>query len=66
LFLIFFTRGKSDLLLLVNKNIESLLIYLVFKILSRIGNTTNVFADDLEVIVKLNKKTGWKIKSPTH
>jgi|TARA_B110000091_G_C13740003_1_gene442893 2-polyprenyl-6-hydroxyphenyl methylase/3-demethylubiquinone-9 3-methyltransferase len=39
---------------------------LVFKILSRIGNMTNVFADDLEVIVKLNKKTGWKIKSPTH
>ena len=39
---------------------------LVFKILSRIGNMTNIFADDLEVIVTLNKKTGLKIKSPIH
>lgn len=39
---------------------------LLFKILSKIGNMTNFFAEDLEVIVKLNKKTCWRIKPPIH
>ncbi|MEB2776531.1 class I SAM-dependent methyltransferase [Algoriphagus sp. D3-2-R+10] len=38
--------------------------YLMFKLLSKIGNMTNIFADDLEVIVRLKKKTAWGIEDP--
>lgn len=38
--------------------------YLLFKLLSRLGNMTNIFADDLEVIVKLNEKKVWGIEEP--
>ena len=39
---------------------------LFFKVLSRIGNMTNAFADDLEVIVTLNEKTTWQINEPKY
>ncbi len=40
--------------------------YLIFKLLSRIGNTTKAFADDLEVIVRLKKKNKWGIQEPEY
>jgi 2-polyprenyl-6-hydroxyphenyl methylase/3-demethylubiquinone-9 3-methyltransferase len=40
--------------------------YLLFKLLSRLGNMTNIFADDLEVIVKLNEKKEWGIEDPKY
>lgn len=40
--------------------------YLLFKLLSKIGNKTNFFADDLEVIVRLKEKRSWKIKEPEY
>ncbi|GAB3230358.1 methyltransferase domain-containing protein [Algoriphagus aestuariicola] len=40
--------------------------YFVFKLLSRIGNTTKIFADDLEVIVSLKQKAYWSIKEPEY
>ncbi|MEB2782533.1 methyltransferase domain-containing protein [Algoriphagus sp. C2-6-M1] len=38
--------------------------YLMFKLLSKIGNMTTIFADDLEVIVRLKEKTTWGIEEP--
>lgn len=40
--------------------------YLLFKLLSRLGNMTNIFADDLEVIVKLSEKKVWGIEEPQY
>ena len=40
--------------------------YLFFKLLSRIGNTTKTFADDLEVIVRVKQKSQWAIKEPEY
>ena len=40
--------------------------FLLFKVLSRIGNKTKIFADDLEVIVRLGKKTRWGIEEPQY
>lgn len=40
--------------------------YLMFKVLSKIGNMTNVFADDLEVIVTLNQKGKWVTQEPEY
>lgn len=40
--------------------------YLFFKLLSRIGNTTQRFADDLEVIVTLKQKSHWAIEEPEY
>jgi 2-polyprenyl-3-methyl-5-hydroxy-6-metoxy-1,4-benzoquinol methylase len=40
--------------------------FLMFKVLSKIGNWTKIFAEDLEVIVKLKDKKGWKLKSPQY
>ncbi len=40
--------------------------FLMFKLLSRMGNWTKLFADDLEIIVKLKAKSCWKIKEPEY
>ncbi|WP_343847970.1 class I SAM-dependent methyltransferase [Algoriphagus jejuensis] len=40
--------------------------YLMFKLLSKLGNMTKTFADDIEVIVRLKQKTGWSIKEPEY
>ncbi|UZD21371.1 class I SAM-dependent methyltransferase [Algoriphagus halophytocola] len=40
--------------------------FLLFKVLSKIGNLTNAFADDLEVVVSLDRKTQWGIKEPEY
>jgi 2-polyprenyl-6-hydroxyphenyl methylase/3-demethylubiquinone-9 3-methyltransferase len=40
--------------------------FLAFKILSKIGNMTKIFSDDLEVIVSIRGKTGWKLDSPDY
>ena len=40
--------------------------YFMFKLLSRIGNMTATFADDLEVIVTLKQKTQWSIQEPEY
>jgi 2-polyprenyl-6-hydroxyphenyl methylase/3-demethylubiquinone-9 3-methyltransferase len=40
--------------------------FLVFKILSKIGNMTKIFSDDLEVIVSIRGKTSWKLDSPDY
>ncbi|MBN7814222.1 class I SAM-dependent methyltransferase [Algoriphagus pacificus] len=40
--------------------------YLLFKILSKIGNMTKIFADDLEVIVSLKEKNIWQINGPEY
>lgn len=48
------------------KNYELKPPFLVFKALSRLGNLTKTFADDLEVVVKLPQKKSWKIKPPTY
>ena len=40
--------------------------FLIFKILSRIGNLTKKFADDLEVLVRLPQKKSWKIRPPKY
>ena len=39
---------------------------LTFKVLHNFGNFTKIFSSDLEVIVTLDKKTNWKIKSPDY
>lgn len=48
------------------KNHELKSPYLMFKLLSRIGNTTKTFADDLEVVVRLAQKTHWAIQEPEY
>lgn len=40
--------------------------FLIFKLLSKIGNKTKIFADDLEVIITLREKTNWKIEEPIY
>lgn len=40
--------------------------YLLYKLLSRIGNHTKAFAADLEVIVRLKQKADWSIKEPEY
>jgi 2-polyprenyl-6-hydroxyphenyl methylase/3-demethylubiquinone-9 3-methyltransferase len=40
--------------------------YLMFKLLSKLGNLTKIFADELQVIVHLEKKASWKIKTPDY
>ncbi len=40
--------------------------YLMFKLLSKLGNMTKKFADDLEVIVKLKGKKSWGIEEPNY
>lgn len=40
--------------------------YLMFKLLSKLGNMTKIFADDLEVIVSLKQKEKWDIKEPEY
>jgi len=40
--------------------------YLLFKLLSKLGNMTNIFADDLEVIVRLKQKSKWVIEEPEY
>lgn len=40
--------------------------YLLYKLLSRIGNHTKTFAADLEVIVRLKQKSNWSIKEPEY
>lgn len=40
--------------------------YLMFKLLSKLGNMTKVFADDLEVIISLKDKTAWGIEEPKY
>ena len=39
---------------------------LIFKILSILGNMTNTFADDLEVIVNLKDKKNWILNEPKY
>lgn len=48
------------------KNYELKPPFLFFKLLSKIGNKTKIFADDLEVIVSLKDKTNWKIDPPQY
>ena len=40
--------------------------YLMFKFLSKLGNMTKIFADDLEVIVSLKDKNKWGIEEPEY
>lgn len=40
--------------------------HLFFKLLSRIGNKTKTFADDLEVIVSLKQKNAWNLREPEY
>lgn len=40
--------------------------YLMFKLLSKLGNMTKIFADDLEVIVKVKDKNEWGIREPEY
>ncbi len=40
--------------------------YLMFKLLSKLGNKTKAFAADLEVIVHLRQKSQWGIKEPEY
>lgn len=40
--------------------------FLAFKILSRLGNLTNKFSDDLEVIVEVKEKKSWKKEMPKY
>ncbi|WP_297338034.1 class I SAM-dependent methyltransferase [Algoriphagus sp.] len=48
------------------KNYELKPPFLLFKLLSKVGNFTKTFADDLEVIVSLKEKTNWKIEPPCY
>lgn len=40
--------------------------FLLFKALSRIGNISKLFSDELEVIVTLKEKTTWSLESPRY
>lgn len=40
--------------------------FLMFKLLSKLGNLTKIFADELQVIVRLEKKTAWKLETPAY
>ncbi|WP_057936977.1 class I SAM-dependent methyltransferase [Algoriphagus resistens] len=40
--------------------------HLMFKLLSKLGNMTNTFAEDLEVIVSLKQKNKWGIEEPEY
>lgn len=40
--------------------------FLAYKILSKLGNQTNLFAEELEVIVTLPQKSSWKMEIPTY
>lgn len=40
--------------------------YLAFKMLSKLGNMTNLFADELQVIVEIKYKKNWKMKVPEY
>ena len=40
--------------------------FFLFKLLSRLGNITPIFADDLEVIVSLPHKKQWSIETPEY
>lgn len=48
------------------QNFELRSPYLVYKLLSRIGNKTKTFAADLEIIVTLKQKNVWGIKEPEY
>ncbi len=40
--------------------------FLMFKLLSKLGNLTHTFADELQVIVRLDKKAAWKLETPAY
>ncbi len=40
--------------------------FLMFKLLSKLGNMTKIFADDLEVIVSLKQKNKWGMEEPIY
>ena len=48
------------------KNYDLKSPYLMFKLLSKLGNMTKIFADDLEVIVQLKHKNTWGIDEPEY
>ncbi|MHA7130736.1 class I SAM-dependent methyltransferase [Algoriphagus namhaensis] len=67
---LYFERLSPDFEVVVNpyhyKNYDLRPPFLVFKVLSRLGNLTKLFADDLEVIVTLTRKTSWTMTSPKY
>jgi 2-polyprenyl-3-methyl-5-hydroxy-6-metoxy-1,4-benzoquinol methylase len=40
--------------------------YLAFKALSKLGNLTNTFAEELQVVVEVTEKKSWKMKVPEY
>lgn len=66
----YFRLLSDDFKLEVNpyhyKNYDLKPPYLLFKLLSKLGNTIKLFSDDLEIIVKVPQKTKWKAKLPNY
>lgn len=48
------------------KNYDFKSPYLMFKLLSKLGNLSRIFADELQVIVRLREKTSWKLEKPQY
>ena len=66
----YFTQLSPDFEVTISpyhyKNYELKPPYFMFKLLSKLGNMTDTFADDLEVIVNLKQKSQWGIKEPEY